>query len=135
MPRFMAIILGDAAEAEAETDVDPAVWKQIMDEYNEFGENAAGVIGGGEALHPPSSAVGVKGFCIKFGVMLPFHRRSVYPDMCSTGTPGRKAAKSSARSIPPISGITTSVNNRWIGPGSSRATSNASRPLVLVTTV
>ena len=60
MPRFMAIILGDAAEAEAETDVDPAVWKQIMDEYNEFGENAAGVIGGGEALHPPSSAVGVK---------------------------------------------------------------------------
>ena len=46
MPRFMAIILGDAAEAEAETDVDPAVWKQIMDEYNEFGENAAGVIGG-----------------------------------------------------------------------------------------
>jgi len=56
----MAIILGDAAEAEAETDVDPAVWKQIMDEYNEFGENAAGVIGGGEALHPPSSAVGVK---------------------------------------------------------------------------
>ena len=34
-----------------------------MDEYNEFGEKAgaAGVIGGGEALHPPSTAVGVEG--------------------------------------------------------------------------
>ena len=48
MPRFMAIILGDAAAEEADTD-SPEVWQAIMDDYNEFGANAgaAGVIGGG----------------------------------------------------------------------------------------
>ncbi len=58
MPRFMAIILGDRAAAER--DPDPVQWKQIMEDYNEFGENAAGVIGGGEALQPPSTAVAVQ---------------------------------------------------------------------------
>ncbi len=60
MPRFMAIILGDAAAEEA--DSSPEVWQAIMDDYNEFGANAgaAGVIGGGEALQPPSTAVGIK---------------------------------------------------------------------------
>jgi hypothetical protein len=56
----MAIILGDRAEEEA--DNSPEVWQAIMDDYNEFGANAgaAGVIGGGEALQPPSTAVGIK---------------------------------------------------------------------------
>ena len=60
MPRFMAIILGDAAAEEADTS--PEAWQAIMDDYNEFGANAgaAGVIGGGEALQPPSTAVGIK---------------------------------------------------------------------------
>ena len=60
MPRFMAIILDDATDAEA--DVSPEAWQAIMDDYNEFGAKAgaAGVIGGGEALQPPSTAVGIK---------------------------------------------------------------------------
>ena len=60
MPRFMAIILGDAADEEA--DISPEAWQAIMDDYNEFGAKAgaAGVIGGGEALQPPSTAVGIK---------------------------------------------------------------------------
>lgn len=60
MPRFMAIILGAAAEEEQQAD--PEVWQRIMDDYNEFGAEAggAGVIGGGEALQPPSTAVGVQ---------------------------------------------------------------------------
>lgn len=61
MPRFMAILLGDPEEAERE-ESDPALLQAIMDDYNEFGAEAgaAGVIGGGEALHPPSTAVGVQ---------------------------------------------------------------------------
>ena len=60
MPRFMAIILDDAGDAES--DVSPEAWQAIMDDYNEFGAKAgaAGVIGGGEALQPPSTAVGIK---------------------------------------------------------------------------
>jgi len=60
MPRFMAIILDDASDAES--DVSPEAWQAIMDDYNEFGAKAgaAGVIGGGEALQPPSTAVGIK---------------------------------------------------------------------------
>ena len=60
MPLYMALIVGDAAEAES--DEPPEVWQQMMAEYNEFAEkaNAAGVIRGGEALHPPSTATTVK---------------------------------------------------------------------------
>jgi hypothetical protein len=56
----MAIILGNASDAEA--DVSPEAWQAIMDDYNEFGAKAgaAGVMGGGEALQPPSTAVGIK---------------------------------------------------------------------------
>jgi hypothetical protein len=56
----MAIILDSTADAEA--DVSPEAWQAIMDDYNEFGAKAgaAGVIGGGEALQPPSTAVGIK---------------------------------------------------------------------------
>jgi hypothetical protein len=60
MPRFMAIILDDAADAEA--DASPEGLQAVMDDYNEFGAKAgaAGVIGGGEALQPPSTAIGIK---------------------------------------------------------------------------
>ena len=60
MPRFMAIILDDAAAAEEDTS--PEQWQSVMEAYNEFGANAgaAGVIGGGEALQPPSTAVSIK---------------------------------------------------------------------------
>jgi hypothetical protein len=56
----MALIL-DSAEA-AESEVSPEKWQEIMDAYNEFGATAgeAGVIGGGEALQPPKTAVGIK---------------------------------------------------------------------------
>jgi hypothetical protein len=60
MPRFMAIILDNPADADA--DVSPEQPRTIMAEYAEFGATAgaAGVIGGGEALQPPSTAVGIK---------------------------------------------------------------------------
>lgn len=60
MPRFMAIILDDPAAAAAE--VDPKQWEAVMADYNAFGAaaGAAGVMGGGEALQPPSTAVAIK---------------------------------------------------------------------------
>lgn len=59
MPRFMAILI-DSIEA-AEEEIPPEQWQAMMDDYDEFGAKAgeAGVIGGGEALQPPSTAVGV----------------------------------------------------------------------------
>ena len=60
MPRFMAIIIDD--KEDAQSDVSPEEWQSIMDDYNEFGAKAgqAGVIGGGEALQPPQTAVGIE---------------------------------------------------------------------------
>ena len=55
MPRYAALIYGDAA---TETSGTPEQWAQIMQEYNDFGATAgaAGVIGGGEALQPTPTA-------------------------------------------------------------------------------
>ncbi len=62
MPRYAALIYEPAENAGQGSEQD---WAQVMKEYNEFGANAgaAGVIGGGEALQPPSTAttVHVKG--------------------------------------------------------------------------
>ncbi len=59
MPRFMAIILDKTEDAQAE--VSPEAWQAVMDDYNAFGAKAgeAGVIGGGEALQPPTTAVAI----------------------------------------------------------------------------
>lgn len=62
MPRYAALIY-----EPAETSSPPSAeeWEKVMAEYNEFAAKAgaAGVIGGGEALQPPSTAttVHVKG--------------------------------------------------------------------------
>ena len=55
MPRYAALIYGDAA---TETSGTPEQWATIMQEYNDFGATAgaAGVIGGGEALQPTPTA-------------------------------------------------------------------------------
>jgi len=62
MPRYAALIYGDAA---TETSGTPEQWATIMQEYNDFGATAgaAGVIGGGEALQPTPTAttIHVKG--------------------------------------------------------------------------
>ena len=62
MPRYAALIYGDAA---TETSGTPEQWASIMDEYNDFGATAgaAGVLSGGEALQPTTTAttVHVKG--------------------------------------------------------------------------
>lgn len=62
MPRYAALIYEPAEGAGQGTDEE---WAQVMKEYTEFGETAgaAGVIGGGEALQPPSTAttIHVKG--------------------------------------------------------------------------
>ena len=62
MPRYAALIYEPAETAGQGTDED---WAKIMVEYTEFGETAgaAGVISGGEALQPPSTAttIHVKG--------------------------------------------------------------------------
>jgi hypothetical protein len=56
------LIYGPAEDPAQQSEED---WAQVMKEYTEFGETAgaAGVIGGGEALEPPSTAttVHVKG--------------------------------------------------------------------------
>jgi hypothetical protein len=54
MPRYAALIYG----VENPDEADPEVWGKIMAEYNHFGEaaGAAGVIAGGEALQPTTTA-------------------------------------------------------------------------------
>lgn len=58
MPRYAALIY--TAE-QNEIDASPDEWRAIMAEYNAFGETAgaAGVIGGGEALQPTTTATTV----------------------------------------------------------------------------
>lgn len=62
MPRYAALIYG---AVEAETEGTPEEWATVMADYMAFGENAgaAGVIGGGEALQPTTTAttITVKG--------------------------------------------------------------------------
>ena len=62
MPRYAALIYEPAETAGQGTEED---WAKIMAEYTEFGATAgaAGVVGGGEALQPPSTAttIHVKG--------------------------------------------------------------------------
>jgi hypothetical protein len=57
MPQYLALIYGPESNAEVGADFDPAE----MAEYNEFGEagGAAGVIEGGHALQPTSTATTV----------------------------------------------------------------------------
>jgi hypothetical protein len=59
MPRYAALIYGDVA---AETDTDPALRATIHQEYFDFGDRAgaAGVLNGGEALQPTSTATTVR---------------------------------------------------------------------------
>ena len=59
MPRYAALIYGDAA---TETSGTPEQWATIMEEYNDFGATAgaAGVIGGGEALQPTPTATTIQ---------------------------------------------------------------------------
>ena len=58
MPRYAALIYGDAAE---ETSGSPDDWASVMAEYDDFGATAgaAGVLVGGEALQPTSTATTV----------------------------------------------------------------------------
>lgn len=58
MPRYAALIYEPAAGA---AEVSPDEWAKVMAEYNEFAETAgaAGVIGGGEALQPVTTATTV----------------------------------------------------------------------------
>lgn len=55
MPKYAALIY---SPAETEGSGTPEQWAEIVEEYNEFGEKAgaAGVIAGGEALEPTSTA-------------------------------------------------------------------------------
>jgi hypothetical protein len=57
MPRYAALIYETASDAAP----NPQEWAAVMEAYNHFGEvaGAAGVIGGGEALQPTSTATTV----------------------------------------------------------------------------
>ena len=57
MPRYAALIYGVEPTAEP----DPQEWGEVMAQYMHFGETAgaAGVIGGGEALQPTTTATTV----------------------------------------------------------------------------
>ena len=59
MPRYAALIYETADTAAEGTEAD---WARIMKEYNEFGEvaGAAGVIAGGEALEPTTTATTIQ---------------------------------------------------------------------------
>jgi hypothetical protein len=59
MPRYAALIYGDAATESSGT---PEQWATIMAEYNDFGATAgaAGVMVGGEALQPTPTATTIQ---------------------------------------------------------------------------
>ncbi len=54
MPKYAALIY-----SEEEENVDPEEWQKVIADYTEFGQNAADVLRGGEALHPVSTATTV----------------------------------------------------------------------------
>lgn len=54
MPKYAALIY-----SEEEENVDPEEWQQVLTDYMEFGQDAAEVLRGGEALHPVSTATTV----------------------------------------------------------------------------
>ena len=56
MPKYAALIY---SEEKAPEDVTPEEQQQVMADYTEFGQNAASVILGGEALHDTSTATTV----------------------------------------------------------------------------
>jgi hypothetical protein len=58
MPRYAALIYG----VEPEGEISPGDWAQEMEEYGEFSATAgaAGVIAGGEALQPSTTATTVQ---------------------------------------------------------------------------
>jgi hypothetical protein len=59
MPRYAALIYGDASTENSGT---PEQWAAIMVEYNDFGATAgaAGVMAGGEALQPTTTATTIQ---------------------------------------------------------------------------
>jgi hypothetical protein len=57
MPKYAALIYGTAAGEQRQPS--PEEMQQVMQDYTEFGRNAADVIRGGEALHPTSTATTV----------------------------------------------------------------------------
>lgn len=57
MPKYAALIYSDAADEQRQPT--PEEMQQVMADYTEFGQNAADVILGGEALHPTSTATTV----------------------------------------------------------------------------
>jgi hypothetical protein len=58
MAKYAALIYGAAEDQTSEPS--PEEQQQVMSEYNEFGENAAEVIVGGEALHYPDTATTIE---------------------------------------------------------------------------
>lgn len=58
MPKYAALIYGDAAEENAQPD--PDVMQQVMADYMEFGQNNGASIAAGEALYPTGTATTIK---------------------------------------------------------------------------
>lgn len=54
MPKYAALIYSEEGQ-----DVQSEEWQQVMADYMEFGQNAAEVLAGGEALHDSSTATTV----------------------------------------------------------------------------
>jgi len=69
MPRYAALIYGDAT---TETSGTPEQWATVVEEYNDFGATAgaAGVLVGGEALQPTPTATTIQVKGGKGGEML-----------------------------------------------------------------
>lgn len=56
MPKYAALIYTEEADPGS---VDTDEWQQVMDDYNEFGQNNSESLAGGEALHHSSTATTV----------------------------------------------------------------------------
>jgi hypothetical protein len=54
MPKYAALIYSEEGQ-----DVESEEWQQVMADYMEFGQKAAEVLDGGEALHDSSTATTV----------------------------------------------------------------------------
>ena len=57
MPKYAALIYGEEMDENAQPD--PEVMQQVLSDYMEFGQNNGESLGGGEALHPSSTATTV----------------------------------------------------------------------------
>jgi len=84
MPKYAALIYSDAADETRQPT--PEERQEVMSGYWEFGQNAADVLRGGEALHPTATATTVHVEGGKGGKAVFTDGPSPRPRRCSAGS-------------------------------------------------